>query len=561
MSAAISDPKAIFFAALDQPSPAERSRYLDTACGDDSQLRSRVEQLLAAHDQAGQFLGGAGATAATTDRTSEIEVPASPESEIPLDFLLPSQQPGRLGRVGHYEVLEIVGRGGMGIVLRAIDEKLQRVVAIKVMAPQLASCAAARKRFIREAQAAAAVSHDHVVTIHAVEEAGGLPYLAMQYVSGPSLQQRLDKSGPLELREIVRIGMQTAAGLAAAHAQGLIHRDIKPANILLENGVERVKITDFGLARAVADASMTQTGMVAGTPQYMSPEQARGETVDRRSDLFSLGSVLYAMCTGRPPFRGDSGIAVLKRVCDDMPRPIRETNPDIPEWLEAFVARLHAKDPADRYQTAVEVAELLNEHLAHLQHPSVVPLPAVEKPARQAPVRRRPWAIAAAVLLCLTLGLGLAEATGTTQLAATVIRIFTPDGTLIVEVDDPQVQVTIEGDGGLSITGAGASGGPRPPGQIPRAGDQGRQTRGNETGRDHPRRPEGGDGGRGAAAKTCCRPGPAEAPDAGPAGSPVERGRGPVQGPCLGVYLGCRPRCQPLPPLRDWPDGDESIDQ
>src|SRR6185436_1469643 len=162
------------------------------------------------------------------------------------------------------------------------------------------------------------------------------------------------------------------AGLAAAHARGLIHRDIKPANILLENGVERVKITDFGLARAVADASLTQSGVVAGTPQYMSPEQARGEAVDQRTDLFSLGSVLYAMCTGRPPFRADSNMAVLKRVCDETPSAIRETNPEIPDWLITIVNKLHAKNPAERFQSAAEVAELLKEHLAHLQHPSVV---------------------------------------------------------------------------------------------------------------------------------------------------------------------------------------------
>ena len=214
-----------------------------------------------------------------------------------------SRKPGSLGRLGHYEIQEVIGRGGMGIVLRAFDEKLHRVVAIKVMAPQLATSATARRRFTREAQAAAAVTHDHIVTIHAVEEADGLPYLVMQYVAGMSLQERLERDGPLQLAEILRIGMQTAAGLAAAHAQGLVHRDIKPANILLENGIERVKITDFGLARAADDASLTQSGVVAGTPQYMSPEQARGEAVDHRTDLFSLGSVLYAMCTGRPPFR------------------------------------------------------------------------------------------------------------------------------------------------------------------------------------------------------------------------------------------------------------------
>src|SRR5262249_30816777 len=172
---------------------------------------------------------------------------------------------------------------------------------------------------------------------------------------------------PLPVLEILRIGLQIAEGLAAAHRQGLIHRDIKPANILLENSVERVKITDFGLARAVDDASLTRSGVIAGTPAYMSPEQAGGERVDPRSDLFSLGSVLYALCTGHPPFRANTAMAVLKRVCDDTPRPIREINPEIPEWLCAVVARLQAKDPGQRYESAAEVAALLSRRLAQLQ--------------------------------------------------------------------------------------------------------------------------------------------------------------------------------------------------
>src|SRR5688500_7224451 len=225
----------------------------------------------------------------------------------------------------------------MGVVLRAFDEKLHRVVAIKVLAAALATSATARKRFTREARAAAAVSHDHIVTIHAVEEAGPLPYLVMQYVAGLSLQQRLDRDGPLELDEILRIGMQTASGLAAAHAQGLVHRDIKPSNILLENGVERVKVADFGLARAATEANLTQSGVVAGTPQYMSPEQAEGKAIDQRTDLFSLGSVLYALCTGRAPFRASGTMAVLKRVCEETPSPIRQTNPDIPDWLIGLI--------------------------------------------------------------------------------------------------------------------------------------------------------------------------------------------------------------------------------
>src|SRR5262249_55276176 len=331
------------------------------------------------------------------------------------------------GCLGHYDILEVIGKGGMGVVLRAFDEKLHRVVAIKVMAAQLATSGTARKRFTREAQAAAAVSHDHVVTIHAVEEANGLPYLVIQYVSGISLQQRLARDGPLQPAEVVRIGMQTAGGLAAAHAQGLVHRDIKPANILLENGVERVKITDFGLARAAADASLTQSGVVSGTPQYMSPEQARGEHPDERSDLFSLGSVLYVLCTGRPPVRASDSMAVLKRVCEETPRPIRDANADIPDWLVAVIDKLHAKDPADRYQSAAEVAALLSGHLAHLQHPSIVPLPA-RASKRQPKQRRRRWAIASAVFLGLVVGLSLLEAAGVTHLRAMVIGVFTPDG-------------------------------------------------------------------------------------------------------------------------------------
>src|SRR5205085_6109635 len=183
-------------------------------------------------------------------------------------------------------------------------------------------------------------------------EAGGLPYLVMQYVAGESLQDRLDRAGLLEVTEVVRIGMQTAAGLAAAHAQGLIHRDIKPANLLLEDGLARVKITDFGLARMIDDVGLTRDGVVAGTPEYMAPEQARGETVDQRADLFSLGSVLFAMCTGQAPFSGSTSLAVLRRVCEETPPSVRSLNPAISAALQAVIVRLHAKDPAQRYDSA-----------------------------------------------------------------------------------------------------------------------------------------------------------------------------------------------------------------
>lgn len=283
--------------------------------------------------------------------------------------------PEMLGRIGRYEVERLIGVGGMGVVFKASDTELNRPVAVKVLAPYLAGSGAARKRFAREARAAAAVVHEHVVAIHNVETDGESPFLVMPYVAGESLQQRIDRAGALELCEILRIAMQTASGLAAAHAQGLVHRDVKPSNILLEQGIERTLLTDFGLARASDDASLTHTGYHPGTPQYMSPEQARGDAVDARSDLFSLGSVVYAMCTGRPPFRAETNYGVLRRITDNEPRQIREVNPAIPEWLEGIVNKLLEKDVSERFQTAHEVAELLEQCLAHVQQPTAVALP------------------------------------------------------------------------------------------------------------------------------------------------------------------------------------------
>lgn len=292
-----------------------------------------------------------------------------------IELLHPTDDPRMLGRISGYEVVGVIGSGGNGIVLKAHDRALNRFVAIKVLAPHLASSGAARKRFAREAQAAAAVVHESVIAIHGVSESGGLPHLVMPYVRGTSLQRRIDDNGALELSEVLRIGMQTASGLSAAHAQGLVHRDIKPANILLADGVERVTLTDFGLARAVDDASMTRSGMIAGTPQFMSPEQARGDAVDHRSDLFSLGSVLYTMCTGHPPFRSETSYGMLKRICESNPRGIRESNPTIPQWLCKLIDKLLCKDPKDRFQSTVEVAELLSQCLAYVQQPDTQTLP------------------------------------------------------------------------------------------------------------------------------------------------------------------------------------------
>ncbi|MBC8876360.1 MAG: protein kinase, partial [Planctomycetes bacterium] len=347
-----------------------------------------------------------------TEPQSETTIGESPgDAAVSLDFLAPSENPQSLGRLGIYDIRGVIGSGGMGVVLKGHDPRLDRIVAIKVLSPQLASNATARKRFLREAQKAAAVAHEHVVAIHAVDEQDHLPYIVMEYIVGVSLDERIKRSGSLKTEEILRIGMQTASGLAAAHAQGLVHRDVKPSNILLENGVERVKLADFGLARAIDDTEITGAGVVVGTPQYMSPEQARGEPVDHRSDLFGLGCVMYAMCTGRSPFRAATVVDAIRRVCDDTPRRIHKVNPDIPDWLVEIIDRLLAKQPDDRFQSASEVAELLGGHLAHLQRPAVVAQPArlsrVAEASRHSPSRRS-WPMwgAALVTVLIVAGVG-----------------------------------------------------------------------------------------------------------------------------------------------------------
>jgi len=495
--------ESIFFAALEKKAGAERADYLDEACGADTALRLRVEKLLESHPQALDFLAqpavdrqqfssndatedvtspdpASGSrpspcdSGAGTDMIETLDQERGDDAESALSLLQPSQKAGSLGRLAHYDVLEVLGNGGFGTVVKAFDEKLQRFVAIKLMSPLLAATSAARKRFMREARSAAAVRHENVIAIHAVEDQP-IPYLVMDYIAGRTLQQKVDATGPLELIDVLKIGRQIAAGLAAAHAMGLIHRDIKPGNVLLEDGVEHVKITDFGLARAADDASITQSGLVAGTPMYMAPEQAIGETTDQRADLFSLGSVLYTMCSGRPPFRAANTLAVLKRVVEDTPRPIREIIPEVPEWLCELISRLHAKNPADRITSAQDVADLLARRLAELQGniPAVpdVPRPAeAEAEAKAPPVAEIPkptwairwlryfnrrWAAVAAVLVMLFGCLGLAEAIGVTDFHGTVIRLFSSEGTLVVEVDDPGVSVKIDGSD-IVITGTGA---------------------------------------------------------------------------------------------------------
>ncbi|MFL5327460.1 MAG: WD40 repeat domain-containing serine/threonine protein kinase [Gemmataceae bacterium] len=310
------------------------------------------------------------------------------ERSSPTSFLQPPDRPGSIGKFAEFDIIRVIGRGGMGIVYEAIDPCLERRVALKVLDPQYAKDPLARQRFCREARAAAAVTHENVVIIHSVNEhsvseVGDLPYLVMQYIPGETLQQWLDRGRPT-IAEAVAIARQVSAGLAAAHRRGLIHRDVKPANILITQdeslpassgdpsnvvamgALHHVKLTDFGLARAAEDVTITQSGFVPGTPQYMAPEQARGEAIDTRSDLFSLGGVLYAMVTGQAPFQGSTPYLVLREVTDREPTPVQYFNANVPDWLNAIIQKLLAKKPGDRFQSAGEVAGLLFEGEARL---------------------------------------------------------------------------------------------------------------------------------------------------------------------------------------------------
>jgi hypothetical protein len=276
-------------------------------------------------------------------------------------FLEPSALPGFLGKLGTYEIKRMIGRGGMGLVFEGLDPVLKRAVAIKMLSPLAALSAEDRNRFLREAQAIAALAHEHIVAIHGVDQIQNLPFLVLQLVQGESLADRLRRCGRLPIAEVVRLGAGIARGLSAAHAKGLIHRDIKPANILLEHETGRAKLADFGLAKHLGDSALTLEGNIAGTPEFMSPEQASGRELDVRSDLFSLGVVLYAASAGVSPFHTETPLLTLERVRAAAPRPLQEVEPTLPDWFCRIVQRLMAKEPGERIQTALELATLLEQ--------------------------------------------------------------------------------------------------------------------------------------------------------------------------------------------------------
>jgi serine/threonine protein kinase len=302
-------------------------------------------------------------------------LPAAEESSNPHEFLAPAQGPDEIGRLGDYRVLKVLGTGGMGMVYLAQDTRLDREVALKVMKPSVAANPQAKQRFLREAKACAALRHDHIITIYQVGEDRGVPFLAMEFLEGMPLDQWLSSGRKLTIPQILRIGREIAKGLAAAHEKGLIHRDIKPGNVWLDKHSGRVKILDFGLARtAKEDVNITQSGAIVGTPAYMAPEQARGEKVDGRCDLFSLGCVLYRLCTGDIPFKGETTMAVLMALGMETQKPARDVNPLTPPALSELIDRLLAKTPEQRPASAKEVVQAI-QTIERSQSTTRVPVP------------------------------------------------------------------------------------------------------------------------------------------------------------------------------------------
>ncbi len=346
------------------------------------------------------------------------------------DFLAPAEGPGEIGRLGPYRVTGPIGAGGMGIVFRAEDPLLRRPVALKVMKRSLSAGAEARRRFLREARAVAALDHDHIVAIYQAAEDRGVLFLAMPLLQGETLFNRLRRERMLPLAERSRVAREAAEGLDVAHRRGLVHRDIKPANLWLEGGRGRVKILDFGLSRSLEpDADRSQADQIAGTPHYMSPEQASGGPVTPLCDLFSLGCVLYQMATGQLPFDGPDAIAILTALAVATPEPPDRLNPGLPPAASTLITSLLARDPSSRPASARAVVEAIE---AIERGPSPAPAP-----------RRRRWPIALALLVVLGIS-GAGAAFG-----PQVIRILGDKGQLVIETSDPGVRVEVKRGGRL----------------------------------------------------------------------------------------------------------------
>ncbi len=383
--------------------------------------------------------------------------------DLGLSFLTPSQEPDEIGRLGHYRVLQVLGRGGMGIVFLAEDPRLGRQVALKVILPRIAKIPAARDRFLREAKAAASLKNDHIVTVYQVDEANGVPFLAMELLQGETLDQSLRAGRRFSISETLQIAHDIAQGLAEAHVKGLVHRDIKPANLWLEqspDGMLRVKILDFGLARAEReDVHITEFGTIVGTPAFMSPEQGHADRpIDSRADLFALGSVLYLLCTGEMPFQAETTVGILMALALKNPVPPIQRNDSVPAELSSLTMQLLEKEPADRPQSARDVLDQLRtlrksidsaetrtgmtpETLLGVSKPILASKTTVSQPPRKSVGRG--LKIAAGIVIAAVMFIAAQQYLWQTK-SGRIVRI---------DCNDPTIQLAFEG-GELSVIGA-----------------------------------------------------------------------------------------------------------
>ena len=374
------------FEAASRHSDEDRERYLNEACSNDVNLRREVESLLLEHDRvdSATIIEDDSLLEAMGDGKSLTEgVGAASHSGSGASSVLPHS-------IGRYRIVSILGEGGMGRVYEAEDPELKRRVALKVLTPKLATDAKFLSRFKREAQTVAALSHPNVVTLYSVEEAEGTHFLTMELVRGEPLHHLIPEGG-FDIRELLERAIPIVEGLRAAHEAGIVHRDLKPGNVMVD-GEGRVRILDFGLAKQhTADptdsqeetmTALTAQGAIVGTVPYMSPEQVSGQSVDQRSDIFSLGVILYEMCTGRRPFSGETATHTMSAILRDHPALVSEMRQDLPEHLGRIVRRCLEKEPAKRYQTARVVKEELEQLKREVDSgiPLVQPATAVVRP-------------------------------------------------------------------------------------------------------------------------------------------------------------------------------------
>ncbi len=337
---------------------ADEERHLENLLGLDAQLRARLDRLSGGDQWA---VGSAPIPpphqSARLSRAIEQVGRYVTEEKLPYET---ATDVSKLPTLSGITLVRQIGQGGMGVVYEGIDDALGRRVAVKFIQPMRAASPEARERLVREAKATAALHHDNIVTIHAIQTVDGTPALIQQYIDGSTLQQALDGEGALPIDRCIDLARQLAQGLAAAHAAGIVHRDLKPGNVLIEKQTGKARLADFGMAKHIADLQLSSPDVVSGTPAYMSPEQTRGEPTDGRSDLFSLGAILYTAIAGQTPFKGDDPFVMMEQVRTADPIPLKSLRSESPVWLNGVVDKLLAKSVEDRLASADELLKLLD---------------------------------------------------------------------------------------------------------------------------------------------------------------------------------------------------------